>query len=106
MSEEEPAWRAELERDIARSLIASGIHEIRSRVMARDAVLPPVWAAIQAAEQRGREEALKERVDGLKADWARFRGRVLSEAWEAMRDAEGGPLIDAMSVINGLLERS
>jgi hypothetical protein len=50
---EEPAWKAELEIEIARSLKASGIREIGARVMARDAVLPAAWAAIKAAEQRG-----------------------------------------------------
>lgn len=41
----------------------------------------------------------------LKADWSRYRGRVLQEAWEALRDTEGGPLIDGMNVINKLLEK-
>lgn len=44
-------------------------------------------------------------VEGLKADWSRFRGRVLQEAWEALRDAEDGPLIDGMRAVNELLER-
>ncbi|CAM5495047.1 MULTISPECIES: hypothetical protein [Streptomyces] len=44
-------------------------------------------------------------VDELKADWSRYRGRVLAEVWEALRDAEGGPLIDGMSVVNKLLEK-
>ncbi|MFI8792657.1 hypothetical protein [Streptomyces sp. NPDC055105] len=47
----------------------------------------------------------KARVDALKADWARFRGYVLQEAWEALRDAEDGPLIDGMRVINKLMEK-
>lgn len=47
----------------------------------------------------------KQRVQDLKADWSRYRGRVLQEAWEALRDAEDGPLIDGMNVINKLLEQ-
>ncbi len=42
-------------------------------------------------------------TDELKTDWSRYRGHVLQETWEACRDAEGGPLIDAMTVINRLL---
>lgn len=68
MSAEEPAWKAELEMDIARSLKASGIHEIRARVMARDAVLPAAWAAVKAAEERGRREALNQAADDFTAD--------------------------------------
>lgn len=45
-------------------------------------------------------------TDELKADWSRYRGRVLQEVWEALRDAEGGPLIDGMSVVNKLMEDS
>ncbi|MFH8813048.1 hypothetical protein ACH4GZ_38615 [Streptomyces hygroscopicus] len=45
-------------------------------------------------------------IDELKADWSRYRGRVLAEVWEALRDAEGGPLIDGMKVVNKLLEDS
>lgn len=99
-----PAWKAELEKELALALNMSGM-SIAARVTARDAVLPPVWAAIRAAEERGRREALKKRLDGLRADWARFRGRVLQEAWEALRDADGGPLIDGMRVINDLLSK-
>lgn len=43
---------------------------------------------------------------GLRANWARFRGHVLNEVWEALRDAEGGPLTDGMTVVNGLLEQA
>ncbi|MGY0065192.1 hypothetical protein ACWY4P_53730 (plasmid) [Streptomyces sp. LZ34] len=41
----------------------------------------------------------------LKADWSRYRGHVLQEVWQALRDAEGGPLIDGMKVVNELLEK-
>lgn len=44
-------------------------------------------------------------TDELKADWSRYRGRVLQEAWEALRDAESGPLIDGMRVVNDLLDK-
>lgn len=46
-----------------------------------------------------------QRVAELKADLSRYRGRVLAEVWEALRDAEGGPLIDGMNVVNKLLEK-
>lgn len=45
-------------------------------------------------------------VRGLQADWARWRGTVLDEVWKALRDAEGGPLIDGMQVVNGLMEQA
>ncbi|MFD8384322.1 hypothetical protein ACFV2X_38370 [Streptomyces sp. NPDC059679] len=45
-------------------------------------------------------------TDELKADWSRYRGRVLAEVWEALRDAESGPLIDGMGVVNKLLEET
>lgn len=101
MSTEEPAWKAELKADLAR--IAHGLDRHYSYAY-RD-LESTVFIAIQAAEERGRQEAPKDHIKGLKADWSRFRGRVLQEAWEAMRDAEGGPLIDAMSVINDLMEK-
>lgn len=44
-------------------------------------------------------------TDELKADWSRYRSRILQEAWEALRDADDGPLIDGMHVINDLLEK-
>lgn len=34
----------------------------------------------------------------------RFRGNVLHEVWCAFRDAEGGPMTDAMSLVNRLME--
>lgn len=90
-----PAWRAELGETARRCL---GCYT-------EDEVLAAIGPHILAAEERGRREALKQHVDGLKADWGRFRGRVLQEAWEALRDAEGGPLVDGMSVINRLAEK-
>ncbi|MFD8516544.1 hypothetical protein ACFV27_37070 [Streptomyces antimycoticus] len=51
------------------------------------------------------KETTTQRVAELKADWSRYRGRVLAEVWEALRDAEGGPLIDGMNVVNKLLEK-
>jgi hypothetical protein len=61
MDKEEPAWRAELEKELAVALTATiGAENIRVRVMARAAILPTIWAAVQAAEERGRREALKE----------------------------------------------
>lgn len=104
MEEKEPPWRAELSEELRIALGASNIENVYVRRMAHDAVFPSVVAAILAAEQRGRREALKERLNGLEADWTRFRRKVLAEAWEALRDAEGGPLVDGMSVINRLLE--
>lgn len=34
----------------------------------------------------------------------RMRGKFLGEAWEALRDAPGGPMLDAMNVIAELAE--
>ncbi|MGW3442210.1 hypothetical protein [Streptomyces sp. NPDC001076] len=42
----------------------------------------------------------------LQADWARYRGQVLQEVWEALRDADQGPLLDGMTVVNGLMEKA
>lgn len=35
----------------------------------------------------------------------RMRGKFLNEAWEALRDAPGGPMLDAMNVVAELAER-
>ncbi|MFG2963549.1 hypothetical protein ACGFZS_09695 [Streptomyces sp. NPDC048288] len=37
---------------------------------------------------------------------ARYRSTVLHEVWEALRDAENGPLLDGMTVVNGLMEKA
>lgn len=34
----------------------------------------------------------------------RFRGKVLDEVWKALRDAEGGPMLDAMNLVNRMQE--
>jgi hypothetical protein len=34
-----------------------------------------------------------------------MRGKFLNEAWEALRDAPGGPMLDAMNVVAELAER-
>lgn len=44
-------------------------------------------------------------TNALREDYLRFRSKILNEVWEAMRDAEGGPLLDAMRVVNDLQER-
>jgi len=43
-------------------------------------------------------------ADALRRDWARYRSRVLQEVWEAFRDADGGPFITPMNIINDLTE--
>lgn len=43
-------------------------------------------------------------ADALRADWAQYRARVLQEVWEAFRDADGGPLLTPMNIINDLVE--
>lgn len=48
----------------------------------------------------------KQDAGELRADWSRYRGSVLQDAWEALRDAKGGPLIYAMNVVTGLLEQA
>jgi hypothetical protein len=64
----------------------------------------PDWITT-LTDKHSPQRPVEERVDELKADWSRYRGRVLQEAWEALRDAEDGPLTDAMHVINELLEK-
>lgn len=64
MSKEEPAWKAELEQGLARALSGSGLN-IAARVTARDAILPPVWAAIRAAEQRGFQAGVNKTGDSV-----------------------------------------
>ncbi|MEU6535551.1 hypothetical protein [Streptomyces sp. NPDC047000] len=54
----------------------------------------------------GVSDDLTATVRGLKADCAGFRGLVLHEVWEALRDAENGPLTDGMTVVNRLMERA
>lgn len=68
---------------------------------ARDDIARVLDRQDDTEQQQAREKHATE----LQADWSRFRGRVLQEAWEALRDAENGPLIDGMSVINQLLEK-
>jgi len=77
------------------------------RAIAKD--FPPgtrliVTARIELPDTDDTRTANQGRTEALKADWSRYRGRVLAEVWEAMRDAEHGPLIDAMGVINKMLE--
>lgn len=38
-------------------------------------------------------------------EWKRFRGKVLNEVWCALRDAEDGPMLDAMTLVNALHEK-
>jgi len=46
----------------------------------------------------------KEEAKKVGRDFRRFRAGVLAEAWERFRDAPGGPMIDAMHIINDMLE--
>lgn len=101
MDEEEPAWRAELRAAIHRWDEWGVEVPLRMAGGLLDTLIPH----IQAAEQRGRDESSRRWEGVLKADWARYRGNVLDEVWKAMRDAEGGPLLDAMRVVNKLLEQ-
>ena len=68
---------------------------------ARDDIARVLDRQDDTEQQQAREKHATE----LQADCSRFRGRVLQEAWEALRDTENGPLIDGMSVINQLLEK-
>lgn len=46
-------------------------------------------------------------VDALYIEeWQRFRGKVLHEVMCALRDAEGGPMLGAMMLVNDLMENS
>lgn len=54
MSKEEPAWKAEMRKELEIALMASGeIENVYVRRRALVAVLPSVEALIKAAEQRG-----------------------------------------------------
>lgn len=44
-------------------------------------------------------------TNALRADYLCFRAKILNEVWEAMRDAPGGPLLDAMNIVYELTER-
>jgi uncharacterized protein (DUF3084 family) len=63
------------------------------------------YKAAQARWQTHRDRMADTIADCLKTDWSRARSNTLQEAWEALRDAENGPLIDAMRVINTLMEK-
>jgi hypothetical protein len=78
MSKQEPAWKAELEKGLARALSGSGLN-IAARVTARDAILPPVWAAIRAAEQRGFQAGVNKTGDSV--------GKLREQLKTARRDA-------------------
>jgi diketogulonate reductase-like aldo/keto reductase len=113
MSKEEPAWKAELRENLDEEFVSSGAEIF-------DLVVPHIFAAEQRGFQAGvnktgdsvgklREQLKATRaahVSALKTDWSRYRGKVLHEVWEAMRDAEDGPLIDAMGVVSALLAQS
>jgi hypothetical protein len=101
MDEEEPAWRAELRGTL--EALTEWAYEKGPGLT--KAGLDLVLSHIKAAEKRGRDAPSKRWADVLKADWSRYRGSVLEEVWKAMRDAEGGPLLDAMRVVNDLMER-
>lgn len=64
MSEVEPAWRAELRKDILAAAIAVNTAYRRGEVQPwtpmTDAVMSALEPHIQAAEQRGREEGLRQ----------------------------------------------
>ncbi len=57
MSEEEPAWRAELEEDL------------RLADLEDEDLWPVIAKHIQAAEQRGREAALREAAAKIRDHW-------------------------------------
>lgn len=74
MSTEEPAWKAELREELRIALGASDIENIYVRRRAHDAVFPSMVEAIQAAEQRGRREALEQAAYEFSEDASRARG--------------------------------
>ena len=83
MSKEEPAWRAELEKELAVALNASAVRDIGDRAMAVVAVLPPVWAAIRAAEQRGFQAGVNKTGDSV----GRLRAELKTAREDARREA-------------------
>jgi hypothetical protein len=100
--------------DAIRNATCTGNCDTNEEQCARERIQPFAWHHGKLAVVEGSPEMFSDAVltlftnelaKELKADWARYRGRVLQEAWEALRDAEGGPLIDGMNVINKLLEK-
>lgn len=71
MSEEEPAWRAELYSEMTKALAESRVWNSYIQRMALKAVAPAAVRAVKAAEQRGRREALLEAADEFTDDAAR-----------------------------------
>lgn len=63
MSKEEPAWKAELRQDILNAAIAVNTayrdHRVQPWTPMTDAVMATLAPHIKAAEQRGREAALR-----------------------------------------------
>lgn len=66
MSKEEPAWKAELREELRIALGASDIENVYVRRRAHDAVFPSMMEAVKAAEQRGREAALREAAEKIR----------------------------------------
>lgn len=62
------------------------------------------WDHLRSVWRSHADAAVNVFADMLKADWARYRGGVRQEVWEHLRDAPNGPLIDAMNVVNDMLE--
>jgi len=74
MSTEEPAWKAELRQQITEALARADGHRWIHITDARRAVLTEAYAAkvdallphVQAAEERGRREALRKAAEDLR----------------------------------------
>lgn len=48
----------------------------------------------------------KEEANSYVADWLRFRAKVLDEVWKQLRDTPGGPNIEGMGIVAGMLTES
>lgn len=102
MSSKAPAWKVALKWDLA--MTGHKWQMSQKPGEAVDEVFEATLPHIKAAEQRGRAETVGTYTRNLKADWSRYRGHVLEEAWKALRDSPNGPLILAMQVLNDLME--
>ncbi|QGZ53326.1 hypothetical protein GPZ77_34415 (plasmid) [Streptomyces sp. QHH-9511] len=87
---------ADVQREVAKAVAAERQH---TETIANQ------YKAAQARWQTHRDQMASTITESLKADWSRARSRALQEAWEALRDTEDGPLIDAMRILNALMNK-
>lgn len=81
--------------------VMGAVHEHYARAIERADKADAELAQLRAKN----DNLVRQVVDNAKRDVARISGRALAAAWEALRDAPGGPLLDAMNVITDLAEQ-